>query len=231
MFGKEICFHCSDKLKKVNMAKSKDGKYLCISCTGLLGRFYPGCFAESAENVLKHIEYMKKMKDVYENVFLKDDDRITVHNAGLGIVISEKHGLFKVLDEEWAEFNPQSDCELFRLDQINRFEVFNEHRENVYINNGAFVQSGVRIYMNNTLKEKYNRYRLASNQKTHPYVYMLEVLTGSEERLSPKAVNEADCMQAAYGIESILKKLMGTTKEESAAAREKFGRRADEAGL
>ncbi len=228
MFGKEVCFYCSEKAKKVNMAKTKDGKHLCVSCAGYLSRYFPGCFIETKDGVLRHLEYMKKMRDVYENIFLCDENRLIVNNAGLGVEISGKHGLFKVVDEEWAEFNPNSDCELFRLDQINRFEVFNEHRENVYINNGAFVQCGVRIYMNNTLKESYNKYKLAGNQKTHPYVYVLEIITASEDKLRPRAGSESDGMYAAYEIERILKELLGTTRDEIASSREKFGRLADE---
>lgn len=213
------------------MSKSKDGKYLCVSCTGLLGRYYPGCFIQDHGEVRKHLEYMEKMRDIYDNVFLQDDEKITIKNESLGIIISEKHGLFKVVDDEWAEFNAGSDKELFRLDQINRYEMFNEHRENVYINNGAFVQSGVKIYMNSALRSKYNKYRPAQNQKIHPYVYELEILTASEERLSPAAISEAGGVDAACRIMDALDRIFGSSKADAAEARRIMGIRADEAGF
>ncbi len=227
MFGKKVCFYCSGKDKKVNMAQSKDGHYLCPDCRGKLGRFYPGCFIQPKDDVIRHLKEMEKMRKVYEEVFLKDEDLITIKNGKLGIFISEKYGLFKIIDEEWAEFNAESEFELFRFDQINRYELFNEHRENVYINNGAFIQCGIRIYMNSTLKKAYNRYKIAENQKTHDYISVIEVLTASEESLDPKTISEFDGMKAAYEIEGVLKKIMGETKEEMAASRKKLGEAAD----
>ncbi len=228
MFGKEICFNCTEKSKKVNMAKTKDGFYLCRSCQSMMGRYFPGCFAGKKDEISGHLEYMRKMRDVYENVFLKDDDRIIIENAGLGIAVSEKYGLFKVLDEEWGQANPKAYAEVFRLDQINRWQVFNNHKENVYIGNGAFIDCGVKIFMNNTRKEDRNRYKLRKNQKTHPYVYELDIITAAEENLTLAATLESAGMAVANDIAALLDDILGTTREEISANFEKFSALADE---
>lgn len=231
MFGKETCFNCSEKQKKVNMAKTKDNFYLCRSCQSLMGRYYPGCFSSKKEEILQHLSYMEKMRYIYENFFLKDEDRITIHNAGYGISVSKKYGLFKVLDEEWGENNPSAYTELFRLDQINRYQVYNNHKENVYIGNGAFIDCGVKIWMNNTKKEDRNKYKLRRGQKTHPYVYELEIITAAEENLTPIATVESEGMNVAYEIEALLDEIFGTTREEITSSYERLSQAADEIWL
>lgn len=227
MFGKKVCFYCGEKSKSVNMSKTKDNFYLCMNCLGLISRYYPGCFASTREEMMSHLEYMKKMREVYENDFLTDDERITIKNQNLGISVSLKTGLFKVIDNEWGEFNNRADIELFRLDQINRYEVFCNYNVGVYINNNAFIDSGVKIYMNNVRKESYNKYKPAENQSLHPYVYELNVVTAAEEKLTPADTVEINGIKVSDKIKGLLDDIFGTTKAEMAEKRYEYGLLAD----
>ena len=228
MFGKKECFNCSEKAKKVHMAKTVDGQYLCRSCQGLLSRYYPGCFVSTKDEVMEHLGYMKKMKRVYEGVFSDDEEKITVMNTNLGIVISPKTGFFKVIDNEWGEFNSRADVELFRLDQINRYEVYSNHKQGVYVGNGAFIDCGVKVYMNNTRKEVYNKYKPAKNHKMHPYVFELDIVTASDDKLTPMDTFENQGLKVAYEIADIFDRLLGTDKETVSENRVKFAALADE---
>lgn len=177
---------------------------------------------------MEHLGYMKKMKRVYEGVFSDDEEKITVMNTNLGIVISPKTGFFKVIDNEWGEFNSRADVELFRLDQINRYEVYSNHKQGVYVGNGAFIDCGVKVYMNNTRKEEYNKYKPAKNQKMHPYVFELDIVTASDDKLTPMDTFENQGLKVAYEIADIFDRLLGTDKETVSENRVKFAALADE---
>ena len=227
MFGKYVCNNCGKEYKKKSMAKDKSGNYTCVNCRKLLSRYFPGCFKSTTEQISENIALMKKHREIYENVFLRDEELIVIKNENLGIMISEKLGLFKVIDDEWAEYNRESDCELFRFDQINRYEVYEENKKDVFIGGETFVECGVRIYMNSEREPERDRYRPAPNQKKHPYLNRLEVQTASAENLTPSAVMRDKGLGVAYEIVSVLDRIIGGAKEEAGEKRLKMREAAD----
>jgi len=227
MFNKYTCHVCGEKYKKSTMAKDKSGNYTCVYCQKLMSRYFPGCFKSTSEQITENISYMKKQKELYSKLIENDKDIIQIKNDNLGIIISEKYGVFKVIDNEWGWKYPDADCELFRLDQINRYEVFDEILKNVYINNNAFVECGERIYMNSERDEKYNKYRIKENQKTHPYINSINIYTAVAENYTPSDTLQERGLKVAEDIVGCLDRLLGGTKEEASEKRNVFGEAAD----
>ena len=173
LFSKEKCELCSNEVGALSRVKLKDGTYICSDCRKETSAFI-SLPKYTLDEVKKHIEYMKKQNEFYEEKFATLSDKEVVRCVKIGsagIVFADSLGMFEIITGETKKKNYK---ELFRYDQIKDFEVYAKNNTNTSENQKKYAETGVRIIMDSLAD--IGNFSANDEQKKHLHPYAMEFI-------------------------------------------------------
>lgn len=124
-FGKQTCAFCGNEVGMLKRTKIKNKEYICNDC----GR---GCsrhiqkYRYTKDELLGHIEYMKRQGRLYEQ--LEGKFTLVVPSATIkqSVEFYDDHGLFRIRDRDTDSRYAK---EFIRYDQVAKYEPYLEEGE------------------------------------------------------------------------------------------------------
>ena len=168
LFSKQKCELCGKEVGALSRVKLKDGTYTCSDCRKNTSAFIniQKCTIDEAK---KHIEYMKKQNEFYEQKFatLPDNEVVRCVRIGYaGIVFADSLAMFEIINGDTKKKNYK---ELFRYDQIKDFEVYTELNNGTDQNQKKYAETGVKIIMDSAADIGNFSANDEQRKRLHPY--------------------------------------------------------------
>ena len=173
LFSKETCALCDKEVGALSRVKLNDGTYICSDCRKDTSAFI-NIQKLSLDEVKKHIEYMKKQNEFYEENFATLSDKEVVRCVKMGyagVVFADSLGMFEIINAETKKKNYK---ELFRYDQIKDFEVYAKNNTTSGENQKKYAETGVRIIMDSLAD--IGNFSASDEQKKHLHPYAMEFI-------------------------------------------------------
>lgn len=168
LFSKQACQLCNKEVGALSRVKLSDGTYICSDCRKNTSAFIniQRC---NLEEVKKHIEYMKKQNEFYEQKFATLSDKEVVRYVRMGyagIVFADSLAMFEIINADTKKKNYK---ELFRYDQIKDFEVYANENNGTQENQKKYAETGVRIIMDSSADIGNFSANDEQRKRMHPY--------------------------------------------------------------
>ena len=173
LFSKQKCELCGNEVGALSRVKLNDGTYICSDCRKDTSAFI-NIQKLSLDEVKKHIEYMKKQNEFYEENFATLSDKEVVRCVKMGyagVVFADSLGMFEIINAETKKKNYK---ELFRYDQIKDFEVYAKNNTTSGENQKKYAETGVRIIMDSLAD--IGNFSASDEQKKHLHPYAMEFI-------------------------------------------------------
>lgn len=168
LFSKQTCELCNKEVGALSRVKLSDGNYICSDCRKNTSAFI-NIQKYTIDGVKKHIEYMKKQNEFYEQKFATLSDKEVVRYVRMGyagIVFADDLGMFEIINAETKKKNYK---ELFRYDQIKDFEVYAKENNGTQENQKRYAETGVRIIMDSAADIGNFSANEEEKKRLHPY--------------------------------------------------------------
>lgn len=168
LFSKQTCELCEKEVGALSRVKLNDGTYICSDCRKNTSAFIniQKC---TIDEVRKHIEYMKKQNEFYEQKFatLSDKEVVRCVRVGYaGIVFADSLAMFEIINADTKKKNYK---ELFRYDQIKDFEIYAKENSGTEENQKRYAETGVRIIMDSAADIGNFSANDEQKKRLHPY--------------------------------------------------------------
>lgn len=168
LFSKQKCELCSKEVGALSRTKLKDDTYICSDCRKNTSAFIniQRC---TIDGVKKHIDYMKKQNEFYEQQFATLPDKEVVRFVRIGyagIVFADSLAMFEIINADTKKKNYK---ELFRYDQIKDFEVYAKENTGTAENQKKYAETGVRIIMDSAADIGNFSANEEEKKRLHPY--------------------------------------------------------------
>lgn len=173
LFSKQKCELCENEVGALSRVKLKDGTYICSDCRKNTSAFI-NIQKLTLDEVKKHIEYMKKQNDFYEEKFATLSDKEVVRCVRIGyagIVFADSLGMFEIINGETKKKNYK---ELFRYDQIKDFEVYAKVNTTTGENQKKYAETGVKIIMD--CAEDVGNFSASEEERKRLHPYAMEFI-------------------------------------------------------
>jgi len=125
-FGKQTCAFCGNEVGMLKRTKIKNKEFICTDC-GYGCSQYIQKYRYTKDELLGHMEYMKRQDALYEAI--KDRMTVAIPSATnrQSIEFYDDHGMFRIRDlsddrKPWKK-------ELFRYDQVAKYEPYLDESE------------------------------------------------------------------------------------------------------
>ena len=168
LFSKQKCELCGKEVGALSRVKLSDGLFICSDCRKNTSAF---CNIQryTIDGVRKHIEYMKKQNEFYEQKFATLSDKEVVRYVRIGyagIVFADNLAMFEIINADTKKKNYK---ELFRYDQIKDFEVYAKENNGTAENQKKYAETGVRIIMDSSADIGNFSANDEQRKRLHPY--------------------------------------------------------------
>lgn len=173
LFSKQKCELCGNEVGALSRVKLNDGTYICSECRKNTSAFI-NLQKLTLDEVKKHIEYMKKQNDFYEEKFATLSDKEVVRCVRIGyagIVFADSLGMFEIINAETKKKNYR---ELFRYDQIKDFEIYAKANSGTSENQKKYAETGVKIIMDSLAD--IGNFSANEEEKKHLHPYAIEFI-------------------------------------------------------
>ena len=123
-FGKQNCAFCGNEVGMMKRDKIKNDEYICTDCRYGCSR-YIQVYRYTKEDLLGHIEYMKRQGKLAETV--ENTKVYRVPSAGRqGIIFYDEAGMFRIYD---LDKDHKYALEMIRYDQVAKYESYCDESE------------------------------------------------------------------------------------------------------
>ena len=173
LISKQKCELCEKEVGALSRTKLSDGTYICSDCRKDTSAFI-AVSRYTIDEIRKHIEYMKKQNEFYENVFSKLSDNELVKCIKIGypsIIFADSIGMFEIINSDTKKKNYK---ELFRYDQIKDFEVYTKKNTATGDNQKKYSETGVKIIMDSAVDIA--NFAANDDEKRHLHPYAKEFI-------------------------------------------------------
>lgn len=218
VFGKETCTLCGKECGMMHRTKIKGGEYVCSDCVRHCSKYVRLSELDKQE-VLGHIEYMKRQEKLYKELF-ENAKRSTFPSpvTKQGISFADELGMFTIMERS----DPQNKVnhELFRYDQVASYERYVETEKAAEAGKpDVFKEAGVKIRL---LSPRDNvgldMDKAKKGLRAHPYVKQeIKVVFSTSERdtdYTDNAIHHFDYIFGVHDNESALFSFRGSKNEQ-----------------
>ena len=123
LFAKQNCAVCGKECGTLHRSKLRDGQFLCDDCGNKCSK-YIRLSELTLDEVKEHMEYMARMKRVFDEVFDKTEFRVNAYPSTpsqMGLVFCDELGMLYIDDRTGGRGKMP---ELIRYDQIASYEEY-----------------------------------------------------------------------------------------------------------
>ena len=123
LFAKQNCAVCGKECGTLHRSKLRDGQFLCDDCGNKCSK-YIRLSELTLDEAKEHMEYMARMKRVFDEVFDKTDFRVNAYPSTpsqMGLVFCDELGMLYIDDRTGGRGKMP---ELIRYDQIASYEEY-----------------------------------------------------------------------------------------------------------
>ena len=210
LFSKEECCLCSNKVGVLGRKKIKGGEYICNDCeeSNLSVFFEPSQYDK--EQVVNHIEYLKKQDQLYKEEFatLSDEQVYSFKFQFGGIVFADDIAMFEIIHPKQKNSNYK---ELFRYDQIRAFQRYCEEDPE---KEGEYKEVGVEIIFDCMVNDFGTPSIDCRYDKAHPYLNKVRITCGKNQDSIYFTTNSVmDKLNEIFGREPDHKSVSASIKE------------------
>ena len=194
-FGKQACSFCGAEVGMLKRSKIKNGDFICNDC-GYGCSVYIQKYRYTKDELLGHMEYMKRQQRLYSDVVGKPSMVVSGSGARQAIEFYDDHGMFHIRDYTRSDHYTK---ELIRYDQVAKYEPFCDESEPSEPGKPkVFDQCGVRITLVGAQDDQTITPRMGL--RPHPYIEEeLEVVINRND----KNVGMMDVEQIVRHFDSI----------------------------
>ena len=123
LFAKQNCAVCGKECGTLHRSKLRDGQFLCDDCGNKCSK-YIRLSELTLDEAKEHMEYMARMKRVFDEVFDKTEFRVNAYPSTptqMGLVFCDELGMLHIDDRTGGRGKMP---ELIRYDQIASYEEY-----------------------------------------------------------------------------------------------------------
>ena len=123
LFAKQNCAVCGKECGTMHRSKLRDGQFLCDDCGNKCSK-YIRLSELTLDEAKEHMEYMARMKRVFDEVFNKTEFRVNAYPSPptqMGLVFCDELGMLYIDDRTGGRGKMP---ELIRYDQIASYEEY-----------------------------------------------------------------------------------------------------------
>ena len=123
LFAKQNCAVCGKECGTLHRSKLRDGQFLCDDCGNKCSK-YIRLSELTLDEAKEHMEYMARMKRVFDEVFNKTEFRVNEYPSTptqMGLVFCDELGMLYIDDRTGGRGKMP---ELIRYDQIASYEEY-----------------------------------------------------------------------------------------------------------
>lgn len=123
LFAKQNCAVCGKECGTLHRSKLRDGQFLCDDCGNKCSK-YIRLSELTLDEAKEHMEYMARMKRVFDKVFDKTEFRVNAYPSTptqMGLVFCDELGMLYIDDRTGGRGKMP---ELIRYDQIASYEEY-----------------------------------------------------------------------------------------------------------
>lgn len=123
LFAKQNCAVCGKECGTLHRSKLRDGQFLCDDCGNKCSK-YIRLSELTLDEAKEHMEYMARMKRVFDEVFDKTEFRVNAYPSTptqMGLVFCDELGMLYIDDRTGGRGKMP---ELIRYDQIASYEEY-----------------------------------------------------------------------------------------------------------
>lgn len=123
LFAKQNCAICGKECGTLHRSKLRDGQFLCDDCGNKCSK-YIRLSELTLDEAKEHMEYMARMKRVFDEVFDKTEFRVNAYPSTptqMGLVFCDELGMLYIDDRTGGRGKMP---ELIRYDQIASYEEY-----------------------------------------------------------------------------------------------------------
>lgn len=123
LFAKQNCAVCGKECGTLHRSKLRDGQFLCDDCGNKCSK-YIRLSELTLDETKEHMEYMARMKRVFDEVFDKTEFRVNAYPSTpsqMGLVFCDELGMLYIDDRTGGRGKMP---ELIRYDQIASYEEY-----------------------------------------------------------------------------------------------------------
>ena len=128
LFAKQNCAVCGKECGTMHRSKLRDGQFLCDDCGNKCSK-YIRLSELTLDEAKEHMEYMARMKRVFDEVFNKTEFRVNEYPSTptqMGLVFCDELGMLYIDDRTGGRGKMP---ELIRYDQIASYEEYLDPRQ------------------------------------------------------------------------------------------------------
>ena len=124
-FGKQVCAFCGAEVGMLKRSKIKNDEFICNDCARGCSRYIQK-YRFTKEEILGHMEYMKRQGKLYEQLTGKYTRVVPSASYRDAIEFYDDFGMLRIRHRDGDDHYPK---ELFRYDQIASYEPYLEESE------------------------------------------------------------------------------------------------------
>lgn len=125
-FGKQVCAFCGNEVGMLKRTKIKNDEFICNDCAYGCSQYIQK-YRFTKDELLGHMEYMKRQDALYEMIREEVTDVIPTATNKQSIEFYDNHGMFRIRDQ--SVDNKPWKKEMFRYDQVAKYEPYLEEGE------------------------------------------------------------------------------------------------------
>jgi len=125
-FGKQPCAFCGAEVGMLKRTKIKNGDLICNDCGHGCSRYIQK-YRYTKDELLGHMEYMKRQNALYEKLEGKHTSMVPTATNLHAVEFYDEHGMFHIFDRDKDRQGFLR--ELFRYDQVAKYEPYLEEGE------------------------------------------------------------------------------------------------------
>lgn len=211
-FGKQPCAFCGNEVGMMKRDKIRNKEFICHDCRRTCSR-YISVYRYTKEELLGHMEYMKRQGKLVESVQdLRGDRRPSAGKQGF--IFYDEVGMFRIYD---LDKDDRYLWELIRYDHVAKYEPYLEESEPSEPGKPKeFGECGVRITL---VGAQDDQQELKKGLRAHPYIQE-EITVRIEDRNKERGMLEVDSIlrhfDFIFGVHDDTKGLFnfGPTKQQ-----------------
>ena len=124
-FGKQTCAFCGNEVGMLKRTKIKNKEFICNDCGRNCSRYIQK-YRYTKDELLGHMEYMKRQGKLYEQLEGKFTLVVPTGTTKQSIEFYDNHGMFRIRHRDGDDRYIK---ELFRYDQVESYEPYLEEGE------------------------------------------------------------------------------------------------------
>lgn len=124
-FGKQPCAFCGNEVGMLKRTKIKNKEFICSDCGRTCSRYIQK-YRYTKDELLGHMEYMKRQAALFETMAGKYTQVIPYGSYKDAIEFYDDHGMFRIRHRDTDNRDPK---ELIRYDQVASYEPYLEEGE------------------------------------------------------------------------------------------------------